>query len=62
MKINKIKVTSTPWDTKKTLHSVDWIETEDTVSVKRHEIFDDLESAKIFAIELKKNKYLLENS
>ena len=54
MKIDKIKVTSTPWDTKKTLHSVNWIETQDTVSVKHHEIFNDLTSANIFALELKK--------
>jgi len=61
MKIYKISVFTNPEGSS---YSVKWFES-DSDSIHDRELhtvkFDDLESANIFAFELKKNQYLLNN-
>lgn len=65
MRIQHIKVNKKEYNIdkprfKKTIHIVSWIE-NDIRAIRRVETFNDLESANIFAFELKKNQYLLKN-
>ena len=61
MKIYKISVFTNPEGSS---YSVKWFESDSDSIYDRtvhSEKFDDLESANIFAFELKKNQYLLNN-
>jgi hypothetical protein len=65
MRIQHIRVNKKQYNIDKprfktTYYIVSWIE-DDIRAIRRVETFDNLESANIFAFELKKNQYLLNN-